>query len=422
MGVKKVKIYLAKNYNLNPEVVSTLNHFHFKQIKISDNKSKISVHRENSDLTICRQGSRKGEFFDNSLLKIQAELDKYKQPWDHLFPNRVAPSKAHLSPFIDELADQFEKTILSSIGQKSISVERHFGVIMSHDVDGLGRFYLGSLKTALVFFWNAIRLWKNPTLSFQYLSKSIRFAVGNIDYFGFNHILKVAEKYNFRPVFFLYAHLKNHNKLGLAERIKGVNPNYRLEKVKDVLAVLKESDAEIGLHGSYCSSNDLDLLREEKELLEKQLNINCRSVRQHFLNFHGGRTLDIYSELGIAFDFNCGTVYENAFLCGTCRPFYYKSSKETHPVVIIPMVYMDAVHLYFQPANQNVICIEIEKLLLILKKYGGVASFNFHQRMISSIPEMLYAYEYLSSKTVELKGQFLRGDDLNQFYGLSENA
>lgn len=415
-----VNINLATDYALKPEIVSTLNDFHFKKIRISINRSNILLQRAKSDFAICRKGSREWEFFDNSLLKIQAELEKYKQPVENLLPNRVVSSELHHSPFIDELADQFEQNILSSIGQKSsVSTKKSFGVVMSHDVDGLGRFYLGSLKTAIVFFWNSIRLWAKPSLSLKYLVKSIRFAFGNIDYFGFSLILNVAKKYNFCPVFFLYSHLENNNKLTLLDRIKGVNPNYRIEREKYALTILKENDVEIGLHGSYYSSNDMSLLREEKEFLEEQLNITCKSVRQHYLNFHGGRTLDIYSELGINFDFNCGTVYENAFLCGTCRPFYYMPSKTTRPVVIIPMVYMDAVNLYFQPVSQIEICREIEKILLILRKYRGVASFNFHQRMISSIPEMLIAYEYLSSKTAELGGQFLRGDDLNRFYEIN---
>ncbi len=80
------------------------------------------------------------------------------------------------------------------------------------------------------------------------------------------------------------------------------------------------------------------------------------------------------------------------------------------------MVYMDAVSFYFKPVSKDEICLEIDSLLATLKQYGGFASFNFHQRMVSAIPELYSIYEYLASKTLEMKGKIVKADNLNLVY------
>ena len=77
---------------------------------------------------------------------------------------------------------------------------------------------------------------------------------------------------------------------------------------------------------------------------------------------------------------------------------------------------MDAVSFYFKPASKDEICLEIDSLLATLKQYGGFASFNFHQRMISAIPELYSIYEHLASKTLELNGEILKAENLKVIY------
>jgi len=417
--MSRINISLVNDCNLQKDVIDTLNHFHFRKIRLTNNTENVVLRATVDELSICikSNNSNTKRISNNSLLIIQTELDRYKQESKNLLVNRVAPTSNHFVPFIDALADEVEKKILSLLNSKNdIGKGKPFGVVMSHDVDGVGRFYSGSLKSAIVFFGNAIRTWKNPVISLSYLAKSLRFLSGNVDYYGFDLIVKVAKKYNFKPVLFFYVHLDNENNLNLLERLKGVNPNYRLTNIKSVVDKLKVFGAEVGLHGSYKSANNLDLFRQEKNSLEEELNITCKSTRQHYLNSYGGISLGNYCQTGIRYDFTCGTVYEDAFYCGTCRPFYYQPIASSNAVIIIPMVFMDAVSLYFRPANKAEICLEIDRLLAILKQYGGFASFNFHQRMISAIPEFYDIYEYLASKTIEMKGEILKADNLDEIY------
>lgn len=417
--MSRINIKLINDCNLQNDVIDTLNHFHFKTIRLTNNTENLLLRATVDDLLICKKSSNSGtnRISHNSLLIIQAELDRYKQKSNDLLLNRLTPTSNHFAPFIDALADDIEKKILGWLGLRREQVkERQFGVVMSHDVDGIGKFYSGSLKSAIVFFVNAIRSWKKPLLALSFLAKSLRFISGKVDYFGFDLIIKIAKKYNFKPIFFFYAHLDNNNNLNLLEKIKGVNPNYRLKDIKNVVEKLKLFGAEIGLHGSYKSANELDLFRQEKSTLEEELDITCKSTRQHYLNSYGGVSLDNYCQTDIKYDFTCGVVYENAFFCGTCRPFYYRPIASTNNVIIIPMIFMDAVGLYFKPANKEKICAEIDRLLAMLKQYSGFASFNFHQRMISAVPEFYEIYDYLASKTIEMKGKMLKADNLDCIY------
>lgn len=416
-----INISLINNCNLQKDVVATLNHFHFRKIRLTEGNGNVQLHAGLDGLVVrCNSNSLAiGRQSVNSLIVIQDELDRYKKRRNEILPNRNAPTPEHVRPFVDELADEIEETILSfmdvEFGHRN---PRPFGVVLSHDVDGIGKFYWGSLKSAVVFLGNALRLWKRPVLAVQFLVMSIRFGSGHVDYYGFDLILKVAARYNFKPLLFFYAHLETGNKLSLWERLKGVNPNYELKNIRLIVEKLKEFGAEIGLHGSYKSANSLELFRKEKEALENELHVSCRSTRQHYLNSYGGATLDIYSQSGITYDYTCGVVYENAFFCATCRPFYYRPFLVQEHVVVIPMVYMDAVSLYFDPATKAEMYHGIDSLLVTLKKYGGFASFNFHQRMISALPAYYDLYEYLASRTIEMEGEILSATDLDRIYGM----
>ncbi len=420
--MSRLKITFTNNSKISKDVIDTLNKFHFKNIYLTNDSSEndIVLYDEPQRLFL-RTGTDDRKFHQHSidgncLKEIEDEFRRYTRRGGELIQNRVLPSSKHHYPFVDRLSDQLEKQILTLTDRAPDKSQRPFGVIMSHDVDGIGKFYLGSLKSAIVFFFNFLRSWKRPKVALYFLCKSVRFFSGSVDYFGFPHIIEVAERYSFKPLFFFFAYLNNSNNLTFTERIKGVNPNYRLEEIKEIIDLLKESGAEIGLHGSYRSASDISLLKEEKRKLEGAFNIKCTSVRQHYLNFHGGLSLENYSKIGIEYDCSCGIVYENGFFCGTCRPFYFRASSGKR-ITIIPMIFMDAVNIYFRPCSPTEIRREIDSLLNTLKRHGGVATFNFHQRMISAIPDLRDIYAHLASQTLAMGGSLLTPGDLDSFYG-----
>ncbi len=194
----------------------------------------------------------------------------------------------------------------------------------------------------------------------------------------------------------------------------GLNPNYKLEdkSMQKVLKLLKEKDCEVGLHGSYLSHNDPSLLEKEKNKLEKIWEKEIQSIRQHFLNFSGRKTSQIYNHLGFRYESNCGYVMNNGFFCQTSRPFYAIIPGSYKKVISVPMIYMDAVNLYFIPKEKHDIIDELTAYIRYLKQYNGIVAFNFHQRMISSVKLYQEIYEEVIHIIYQEGGEIISFDEM----------
>ncbi|PIV82662.1 MAG: hypothetical protein COW52_12370 [Nitrospirae bacterium CG17_big_fil_post_rev_8_21_14_2_50_50_9] len=252
-----------------------------------------------------------------------------------------------------------------------------------------------------------------------YLKAAFRFLFGQVNYYGFDDILKIAKQNDFRPVFFLFAKLPQGNKLGPLQRLRFLNPNYSLENhdLSRAMKAITEANAEIGLHGSYMSADDPDLLTAEKEYLEHKTGHACQSIRQHYLNIYGRISHEIYSRIGIQVESTCGFISENGYLCSTTRPFYaVLPGHGQNQVIVLPMVFMDAVPLYFRPENTAEVFAQLRKTLHWLKQFNGFAAFNFHQRVISCFPEYKKLYEDIVSEIRDMGGKIATTTEIEKLY------
>ena len=67
---------------------------------------------------------------------------------------------------------------------------------------------------------------------------------------------------------------------------------------KELIYYIVANNHEIGLHGSYNSYNNYELLMNEKDRLETFIGMEVKSIRQHYLNFHRLITPTIQEESG----------------------------------------------------------------------------------------------------------------------------
>ncbi len=436
----RIHVQLIPGKEVNETLLATLNRFHFKTVCLSaktdspyvlEYASKGSSPRKDVVLLPATDDGAALEHILASNMKAGKRVLKrdYLKEISHHFDfylgrdGRLANKKIsenwQREPSTDVLAGQFEAELVELFGLKAQAAEPRFAVAMTHDVDYLGNYPVGNLKSGLVFLANALRTVKDKQASGFYLKTALRFLSGRVNYYGFDLILNIARRHGFKPTFFLFSGLPGGNGLGLWDRLLELNPNYPIDHPDLVraLGAIRQAGAEAGLHGSYNSPDNGTLLKEEKENLERATGRACAGIRQHYLKFHSSKSTGIYNRVGLRFESNCGFVFENGFLCGTTRPFYSAlPGNGQGPVITVPMVFMDAVPLYFRPASVEDVFEKLKETIARIRQFNGFAALNFHQRMISCVPEYRWLYENIAAEINRMRGGIFRLSDVDSFY------
>jgi peptidoglycan/xylan/chitin deacetylase (PgdA/CDA1 family) len=176
-----------------------------------------------------------------------------------------------------------------------------------------------------------------------------------------------------------------------------------------VAEMMKEIDTrgwEIGLHPSWYSFDDVDELKRQKEALEKVLNHDIVSIRQHCLHYDIRITPRIQAEAEFKYDSTLGFNDNIGFRFGTCYPLrlYDLQEKTELPIKEIPLIIQDGamlnpkkgMRLDGDTAFQYVV-----QIAEAAKGVGGVLTLLWHTNQIHK-PEWWNLYlrtlEMLSAK------------------------
>jgi hypothetical protein len=109
-----------------------------------------------------------------------------------------------------------------------------------------------------------------------------------------------------------------------------------------LVETLLEADAEVGLHGSYTSADDVGRLAAEKQALESLAGF-LAGQRYHFLRVDPHRNLAPLVDLGFRYDTSLGFADAPGFRAGLAHPFRPWSEERGGPLslVEIPLALMD---------------------------------------------------------------------------------
>jgi len=146
-------------------------------------------------------------------------------------------------------------------------------------------------------------------------------------------IRRLHEPTGLKPFFFFHT-----GKWGKFD--KSISP----EK-ESVRQVIRECNTwgRVGLHPSYRSHDEPELLRWEKERLEKVLGCTVTASRQHFIRLRLPETYRRFLEVGIREDYSMGFPELPGFRAGTSRPFRWfdLQHNETTGLTVYPFAVMD---------------------------------------------------------------------------------
>lgn len=150
---------------------------------------------------------------------------------------------------------------------------------------------------------------------------------------SFDFQLKIQQQYNFRAIYFVL--MANYDKYD--KNIPFQNKSFR-----DIVKLLADY-ADVGIHTSYASNDNPELLKIEVQRLSELLNREIHRSRQHFLRLEIPATYRNLLSLDIYNDYSMGFASQPGFRAGICDsfPFYDLDIEVETPLMIHPFMIME---------------------------------------------------------------------------------
>lgn len=308
-------------------------------------------------------------------------ISRYEE-WGQFTPDRHKRFEAaesilyknsfHLKPVVEIWISEFKKDLLGFFPGFSIP-ERHFRVISTIDVDNLFAYRSkGIVRTVGASIKDLLKL------DLRNLNKRLAVVTGRrADPFDiYTHISDFCFDQQIPLIYFFL--FKTGNRFD-----RTVDP--RSGAFEDVFQRIKKSYALIGLHPSYRSAFDEDLLDEEKQHLSKRSKVPVQLSRQHYLRFDIRTTPRLLLRSGIRMDFTMGFASRPGFRAGTSVPFYYYdfSAEQRTDLLMVPFCAMDGAYLVYARHDPEQIFESLATLAAEIKKVNGLFVTCFHERTFS---------------------------------------
>jgi len=267
-------------------------------------------------------------------------------------------------------------------------------VALTHDVDRVRKTYQ--------YLTHSLKCIKNSDynkLIYQLIS-----IIKKNPYWNFDKIIKIEKEHNVKSTFFFLNESirftifnKSNWKLSLG-RYDIFDRN-----IVKIIQYLDQSGWEIGVHGSYNSYKDKELLLKEKKTLEDIVGHEIIGVRQHYLNLNEN-TWKIQKEVGFKYDSSFGYRKNIGFKDNKYNYFFPFNDE----LVVFPLVIMD--NCFIKKQNKwN----EFIKIVDIVEKEGSLLVVNWHQRVFNKNEFPGYSKYYLKiiNELKKRKAQFYRLSD-----------
>lgn len=186
---------------------------------------------------------------------------------------------------------------------------------------------------------------------------------------------KLHRKYNVRPVFFvLFAEYDEFDK----------NTPINSMSFRQLIKSLGD-EGDVGIHPSYASNKDENLLRQEIKGLSEVLHREVTMSRQHFLKLHLPDTYRNLIAEDITDDYTMGFAAQTGFRAGMCTSFlwYDIEMERSTNLLIHPFALMDGTLRDYLKVEAEGAMNLILPLIETVKSVGGTFISLFHNESLS---------------------------------------
>lgn len=254
-----------------------------------------------------------------------------------------------------------------------------FTFVPTYDIDiAFAYKHHSSIKNAFGFLKDIVQLNSDKALErlMVYANKS----KDPFDTFDWLH--QLHQQYQLKPLYFFL----------LAAKRKGYDKN--LSPTTKAMKLLMQQHAQlysVGIHPSWQSGDDENLLEQEINILQQAINKKVSNSRQHYIRMSLPTTYEILIAKGIEEEYSMGYGSINGFRASYCKPFkwYNLAKEEATTLNTHSFCFMEANSFFEQQYSANDAAIEFQEYLDVVKKTDGELISIFHNHFITEQPEWI---------------------------------
>ncbi len=263
-------------------------------------------------------------------------------------------------------------------------------LFLSHDVDVVRKW---TTKRALYELCHSMAyLFRFRSSKLVETILSVFNALRGIDpYWLFDELLFMESSNGFKSTWFFSPFGGEYQK-----RENDIDPILR-RKASEITGMIRrivDNNCEFALHGTRKAFLDSKALESQIDSYENRIGLKIQGVRNHYLMFRHGKTLESVSEAGLLYDSTLGFSDRPGFRNGVASPFFpFPSSHPAGKIVEIPLNFMDTVFLHADDGSDGAIR-RITEAYLYAKAAGGLFSVLIHPGNMdkSEIPDLAQFY------------------------------
>ena len=199
-------------------------------------------------------------------------------------------------------------------------------------------------------------------------------------YWNFEKIIEIEKKHDVKSTFFFLNESKKFDILHPRKWPLSLGRyDFHDEKIAGIIQKLHANGWEIGLHGSYESYRNKDLLKKEKEELEEIVGGDIVGIRQHYLNLENKKTWKFQQEVGFRYDATFGFRTKIGFRDNKYLPFHPFNNSA---FLVIPLAIMDSA-LFDSSIDLNDAWKRCKRLIEQTEKQHSLLTVLWHQRVFN---------------------------------------
>jgi len=314
-------------------------------------------------------------------------------------------------PLHDEIAALAAGSVLST---PRWPYGHRFAACLTHDVDRIVRCPWRERLRQYI----ALRGRATPVQILRWCAASVTFGLralaGDNDLAPYDYWLDEESRHGFHSTFFIlpeqlaqptvHDHFYHYHDIVLCEGIR--------MSFASATQQVRKRGWEIGLHGSYDSAFNAQILRAERDQLECMLGQPVSAVRQHFLRFNIDITPHVQQQAGFTVDSTLG--YSKTIGCraGLAFPYFWLEGD----LLEIPLIIQDVGLLrngkQSRDLSKAIAC--AEALIVRIAEVGGLVTLSWHTHPDS--PGALACYRALLDIISALDGWGCSAGELNDWW------
>tara|TARA_B100001971_G_scaffold129103_1_gene119096 strand:+ start:151500 stop:152813 length:1314 start_codon:yes stop_codon:yes gene_type:complete len=278
-------------------------------------------------------------------------------------------------PIVNELAILLYNIFRSY--KVNISLRNNYDVFLTHDIDHLyypksPRKFVGDIvkRRSLNSFFNRVKYsFNSPYNCISWIS-------------DLNQKNKIKSEFYFMAAY--GTPFNNDYKIN--------DPNI-LESIKTIL----KNNQTIGIHPSYKTLNNYELLIKEKNALENTFKLKIQDGRQHFLRFSSPQTWLDWEKASLKIDSSLGYPEVTGFRCGTGNEFYCYDflNRKVLKLKERPLIFMDTSARYYQSLSLSETFDQIKLYKTTCQRYSTPFTLLFHNSSFEEIEWIGFKNKYI---------------------------